>query len=186
MSKPSESSLSADQLRAVKARIISCLTNEDIFAISALLVPPPTVVESAVPDLTDYEAQMAVDKECGLCLETIGETRPDGSIGVGVSLPCNRSFGMHCLAQASQYRVTCPMCCVNIPPGIIADLILFIRAKQLAEPVHPGCNCEHNAHAFKDRSSTVRPMILKATIQAMTAVLAGSISNTSTHRRMVQ
>jgi hypothetical protein len=37
----------------------------------------------------------AMDRECNICTEIIGEARADGTVELGVTLPCNHSFGLH-------------------------------------------------------------------------------------------
>lgn len=108
-----------------------------------LLIPEPVKVSEHSP--------APPDKEYAICNYTFGEQREDGSIEIGVTLPCNRSFGLRCLAKGAQRAKACPMYSEEIPAQVVTDMVSIYQNQEDASPAHSGRTCPHNEFAFDDR-----------------------------------
>lgn len=136
MAGPSRPEPSAEIIRAAKQTILQSLSDEMIVALASLLI--------AETPRTSEHSNTGPEKECAICNYTCGEQRDDGTMEVIVTLPCNHSFGMRCLAKACQRVQTCPMCRGPIPGPIVQDFAAIYRKQQDAKQGHHlGSACEH-------------------------------------------
>lgn len=146
MAESSGTPLTEDQITAAKAAILNSLSNDTIESLAKLLA------RDSAPQVTEHVSVIVPDKECAICNYTLGEQRDDGTLEIGITLPCNHSFGMRCLAQAVQRVETCPMCRGDIPSQVVKDLtIMLSHREQDHDFAHPGATCPHNADAFDER-----------------------------------